>query len=605
MSRTLCVVGMTVAMTASSSWAEERGTQQVPAAPQLPERVLTRYPKGDFSAGGESGGLVLSAGTTDPAPSQSECVTLWLKLTNVSGADLYVYQHMWDVEVYSAGSRTSVGIVCAFAKNHSPIDFIRLKAGESIDYLMDADVPRGALGAGDVRAHLTIGTPGGAKKQVEHLPGSVYPGNSQIVSGSFALHYAAALPGRDAGDKLVASYLKREPNAEDVLVHEKNVAPALRRALKKPRSIDRWSVFQFICRHPDEVFTEDVVDFVARWGPRLRDGKLLEATSGSDDIPFLRKARLHEMLRSFGKVLPKERRLAFFNDVARAAPYDWREMGTLVSDFTIGSDAAQLACAAKVFLVHIARGRMDGDVLNFAAWQLFTSLDVTLRDRERAEEISQLAVKVEPGNMSYAFALANIRGDKAAIKKLVNQSKDPSALNSMAWSLATAGNPTPAQGRLAVALSKRALELVGNGRLYAYILDTLGASHCAAGEFDEALEVQEKGFRLIPEATGLRPEYATRLVQYIAFAANAAAPPGGINAGLDTFSGTRSRDALIARLAITEDELLRKTILRALRASFGDDPTARRIIDDPPVPQPERPAEKEDGDEKDDGSPVF
>jgi tetratricopeptide (TPR) repeat protein len=69
-----------------------------------------------------------------------------------------------------------------------------------------------------------------------------------------------------------------------------------------------------------------------------------------------------------------------------------------------------------------------------------------------------------------------------------------SALNSLAWLLATAADDSVRDAKRAVQLAERANTLAGNNN--AAILHTLAAAYAEAGRFDEALQTARRAMKL-------------------------------------------------------------------------------------------------------------
>ena len=80
-------------------------------------------------------------------------------------------------------------------------------------------------------------------------------------------------------------------------------------------------------------------------------------------------------------------------------------------------------------------------------------------------------------------------------RALAQQQDDPVAYNSMAWMLATSADPKMRDAKNALALAIKACELTGwkDGQS----LDTLAAAYAAAGDFNHALEFQNKAIELM------------------------------------------------------------------------------------------------------------
>jgi tetratricopeptide (TPR) repeat protein len=90
-------------------------------------------------------------------------------------------------------------------------------------------------------------------------------------------------------------------------------------------------------------------------------------------------------------------------------------------------------------------------------------------------------------------------------KALRLQPEDAERWNEAAWTLSTAPGVTAAQGRVACAWAKAAVEthrraFPGEGSTLSLYLDTLAAAHFAAGEFEDAVRVEREALALpVPE----------------------------------------------------------------------------------------------------------
>jgi TPR repeat protein len=90
-------------------------------------------------------------------------------------------------------------------------------------------------------------------------------------------------------------------------------------------------------------------------------------------------------------------------------------------------------------------------------------------------------------------------------------SGNPQALNDYAWLLATSRHSELRDGRRAVALAQRATE----SRRTPVYLDTLAAAYADAGEFEEALAVQQEAIDLTPaDDAKLRTELKEHLAAF-------------------------------------------------------------------------------------------
>jgi serine/threonine protein kinase/tetratricopeptide (TPR) repeat protein len=86
-----------------------------------------------------------------------------------------------------------------------------------------------------------------------------------------------------------------------------------------------------------------------------------------------------------------------------------------------------------------------------------------------------------------------------------------SSLNELSWSFATAVEPELRDGAVAVAFGEQAV--AGTGRTNASALDTLAAAYAEAGQFTNAVRVQQEAISLLTKEID-KKEYATRLSLY-------------------------------------------------------------------------------------------
>lgn len=505
-------------------------------------------------------GLTLAAVQADPKPRPGEAVALRLKLTNTTPHDIYLYQYFWSLHLqptHRRGTKHSRTIALS-VKRAAPMDFLRLESDQSVEYLMDADPIDEAKGASKANAYLEIAL---ASKAKEIAPKPVFSGSSELVSGLIRLEYAPRGGAADDGKALLDSYLQGQAGAKRKLLNAPNFVPIIQAGLRHPKANKRWDVFELACQQPRAALAANVVEFLARIGPRLRGSPLADRVN------------------DFADGLPAKQRLPFLYRVAQVATYDWRQVSNIASQYIGSSDSTELDFAASVFLLLHERGDRRPPVLNFTARRLFRSPNPTFRDKRKAVELIQKLLKLEPNNIQYRFTSAKFQGGTLDIARLVENENDPSALNSLAWDLATALPAINRDPELAVRLAERAVELVGERRVYPYYADTLAAAYAASGQYPKAVMQQEKAIDRLRKGDRQIAGFARRLVHYVALAVAERDGFTGTLFGKIAFKGRKVRGALIERLRTESRPAVRKALVRELRTHFPQDPVVRQVLD--------------------------
>ena len=138
-------------------------------------------------------------------------------------------------------------------------------------------------------------------------------------------------------------------------------------------------------------------------------------------------------------------------------------------------------------------------------------------DRWTAEGALTLALVTYDACMKVVPDDANIRAQRATVLDALNRPREaveqyrealrlqpdwPSAMNNLAWLLATCADPALRDGAEAVRLAERACELTG--RREAFLIGTLGAAYAEAGRFVDAIRAAEQAIA-IAEAAGETP----------------------------------------------------------------------------------------------------
>jgi hypothetical protein len=256
-------------------------------------------------------GLTLSAALAGTKPRPGGVVTLWLTVKNTSDQEISVFRTFWSLALqaeHDKGTGHARTIFAEMGAEIVPQDFLVLKPGESFGCLMDADPVKGAKGAELTQAYLELTMPAKAREAVK---GRAFSGAEELVSGPIEMTWAAEAAAPDgAAEELAESFLKGAPGAADRLRPDQKDAAAaalalraLRSGLRRADDGERWKFLTFACRHPHAATEDDVVDFLARWGPRLI----------TDD------RELFASLKGFIAALPRERRATSI-EKSRAGP---------------------------------------------------------------------------------------------------------------------------------------------------------------------------------------------------------------------------------------------------------------------------------------------
>jgi N-acyl-D-aspartate/D-glutamate deacylase len=94
---------------------------------------------------------------------------------------------------------------------------------------------------------------------------------------------------------------------------------------------------------------------------------------------------------------------------------------------------------------------------------------------------------------------------------------DSTALNYMAWQLATSTNPDERDGAAAVWLAEKSVQIAE--RKEAVLLDTLAAAYAESGQFSAAVNAQTEALTLLKQSNAAHPmtveKYAARLALYL------------------------------------------------------------------------------------------
>jgi tetratricopeptide (TPR) repeat protein len=536
-------------------------------------RVKAALAKMGGGAGKVLEGLRLSAALIGRKPAPGEAVPLWLTITNVSDKDVHIFQYFWSLVLQPKDQNVSNHARVVGATSPATFeaqDFLRLKPGQSVGCMMDADPLKGAKGAAAVRAYLEISLPAQARTVIK---GKFFSGSSELVSGPIEMTYAAAaLPGDPKALALIRELAKGKPEAQaklkTALQNKKTEAPALkalRAGLRLADADERWKVFAFIGKNPHPALEDDVVCFIDRYGPRVK--------SEDQMLVWLKKLR---------DKLPPERRLNFMHRVALAMIHDWRCVSQLASEYTNSSDVRERGLAARIYLLLHKRGDRQPDVMNWLALELYSTANLKLRDRKKARELAELAAKASPNNPMCQLTLACITGDRKKAEKLAGAASTPADQNTIAWNMVSCFPASSWQAALALKVGKKALAAAKpSDKVYRYLVETVAVCYAASGDYARALELEEIALKLHRPGDGFRRDYAERIARFAALVPAGADERPHMALGSPKLNSAGARDALIARLKLEKDAMVRDEIIRLLRTCFGKDATVSKVLETP------------------------
>jgi tetratricopeptide (TPR) repeat protein len=542
--------------------------------PEIAWRVQAALAKLKGAPGEALEGLSLTAAMAGPKPRPGEAAALWLTITNVSDHDVHIFQYFWRLNLQSekeSGTEHARMVGADSPAAFTAQDFLCLKPGESLGCLMDADPTPAAKGQALTRAYLEISLPPGAQKVAEKFKGSTFSGARELVSGAVEMSYAEDPAGLDAeAAALAAGFLAGKADAEKLLdPRAKNgkaletALAALRAGLRRADESERWKFFEFACAHPHAAVEDEVIDFLARYGPRMKQED--EMISG---------------LRALRDALPAERRPILMLRAALVMLHDWRSASILVSPYTVSGNPDERAVAARVFLLLHERGDRRPQVMNWLALELFTARDTKLKDAKKALEIAELAAKADPDNVAYQFTLAVIRGKQEDLEAIAAKARTADEKNSVAWDLATKFPASQATGNLAVRLGTQAVDesREEGGRLHAYCVGTLASCHAARGDYAKAQEFEQKALELMAQDDPAYGETAQRIARFTALAKAGADERPAMVLDQPKLHSKEARDALLGRLAVEKHPLVKAEVVRLLRVNFSSDPEVKKVL---------------------------
>jgi hypothetical protein len=515
-------------------------------------------------------GLTLSAALVGPKPRPGQAVTLWLTITNTSDQDVHVLQSFWSLNLRPESEKGKDMIWTVLVDTPTEMtaqDFLCLKPGQSVCQLMDAELSPDAKSASLTQAYLEITPPA---KALEAVKGKAFSGTQKLVSGPIEMYYAENSPNPDPEiEALVGDYLthkndglsKLEALAKDPAATG-TVLKVIRSGLRRANGSERWKFFEFLCRRPHPALEDDLVRFLDCYGPQMKQ-----------------ESTILNGLRSFGEVLTPERRRNLIQRAALAMVNDWRILSNLAIIYMPSGDPFDRGVTARIYLMLNARGDRRPEVMNWLAMELFSTPDPRLKDAKKALELAEAAVKAEPENTQYLFTLAFISGKKEDLDNIMAKVVDPSAQNTLAWTLAT-NFPTKSNlAGLALELAEKSLKSTRpENSLYPYVLDTLAVAQAANDNYVKALELEEKAFEKLNPADTEHRAYAARVARFTALAAGDKDERPSMVMGSLRLRSDAACKALLKRLEVEKNPLVRNEVIQLLKEHFSTIPEVVKAV---------------------------
>ncbi len=524
-------------------------------------------------AGEARGGLELSAVPIGPRPRKGEAVTFWLTVRNAGRAPISLLVSNWKLTLAAADAGPPAGGQARMDPRVAAFAVQPLDPGAAVGFLMDAD-PEDAGRAPERCVARLAAVPAPLAPLAVVRDGDaafILADTLTLTSQPVELAYAPEeMSDRELAQRLAAC-LEGKEGAEKELLEREDAAGAIRLGLRRGNAAERWKVFQLLCKRPRRDMADAAVEFIGRWGPR---GELPEVAWS---------------IYRFGKILRMKDRLAFFCRAAHARPYDRGLALVLAENFGCYYFADELAAVSRILLL-VPQERLSPNHRDLLAWQLFANPDPAVHDPKRALEIIKGRIAEEPDDLHCQFLLAMMEGKRKEAREVAEKADSANDLNSIAWSLATAGRHEAQDNELAVRIARKAVDRAqpDQNQVHA-IVDTLACTHARAGNYADAAREMERAWDGQDADDDAREHYAERMVLFLGWASTDPKDRADSATGI---AGTRARDALVARLKTATDRHLYDALVETLRASFPRDPAVDKAIED--VPRPAEPEPEPD-----------
>jgi tetratricopeptide (TPR) repeat protein len=540
--------------------------------PEIAYRVRTVLRRVRGIPGEEVEGLTLAATLVGARPVRGQAVAVSFAICNNSAQDIYLFRYMWDLKLQMVNPCSGSRSLCA----HSPAtikanDFYRLKPGETLCVVMDADPDSDVQGADVAKVRLEVAMPDDARAAA---PGPLFSGREELISGPVEISFADPSPETEPRARALATAVGRgEAGAEKTLAAASERAKAVRWGLRLPEAEQRWRMFQFACRYPSPDFEDDIVEFLSRFGARVRS-----------------ETEQMKLLAAYAAQLPAERRWPFINRMAMAISYDWRSLSSLVLGYSSSEDPAERAEAARLALRLHESGVRLARALSFLVWELYTTPDTTLRNTTKAVELAKAGLEQDPDNATLRLAHAAFSDDKAAMRRTCDGADTAEARNNLAYEM-TARFPVGAvDASWALTLANKAIEETPEeDSSFPYFADTLAGAYAYSGDYRQALVWQEKALARVAADDGERPGMAARTAYYVALSGGEPADRPRVAIAVPPLKSLKARDAVLVRLATEADRDVRATLVKLLATCYPSDAKVKEALDTLSKDQPVAP----------------
>jgi hypothetical protein len=514
------------------------------------------------SPGPEVEGLMLAAVLAGPKPRKGEVVPLWLTITNTAAEDRYVFRYMWRLYIQPEHPRTITRVVGASTPATLGVrDFHRVRPGESLCVQMDAEIEDEAEFSPLKLAHLEISLPHDERHQI---PAVAFTGQSELTSGPIELTFSdeAKAPDEAALRWLADLGELKEAGGEPALAQSPAYEAGAKLGFRRNDEHLRWRVFEFVCQHPRPALADDLIAFLAGFGPRIRD-----------------EDRQQRLLIEFARALPEERRWVFYQRVALAIQYDWRSLEGLFSFFSGLSAPAERVAAARMAQRLIEMGVPMDKAKQFLALELLSSPDAAFRDLKKAGALIEEQLKESPNDPLLQFAHAYAQGDQAAMEKARKAARSNDERNNMAWDIVARFPVGALPAEWPAELSRPVLTSVEEtDRQFPYFADTYAATCAYQCDYVKALEWQEKSLSRLAQDDAERPGIGERVAYYYALMVAQPDERPRLALEMPPVKSKAVRDALLKRLGTEQDRSVRSALVRMLQERYASDHEVDQVL---------------------------